>query len=534
MTRSDSSAPSAARRDPAALSPLRLRLLVGSLLAVSFLGALDHTVVSTSLATIAGDIGALDQMSWVIVAYTLASTVLLPVLGRIGDQVGPRRVFLASLVLFLLASLVCGFASDLPQLIAARVVQGMSSAGLQLMSQTIVATVTTLRDRPRVMSIVGAAFPLAILIGPVLGGLITDTVGWPWIFWINLPVGTAALVLALWAVPALPPRGRRSFDGAGAVALTVALVGLVVGVTRLGAGLDATTVSAFAAAVVGAAVLVVVERRSDVPILPLHLLRDRTVACAIALSAIIGVGLFSIVSYVPTFIQMAYRTSATVSGLVPIATVFGMLVANIASGWIISRSGRYRAFPVVGTSLATLGLAAMAVVPHGSPLVVPMALMAVVGIGTGCFMSLIVVLAQSGVAPGEIGAITATSNLVRQMGSTIGTAAIGGSLGAGVAALLPAGVDAARATPAAVRSADAATQEAVASAYADVMAPIFLVLAGVYALGIVVAALLPAARLSDEQPPPSAAPLAEAAPASTPSPVPSSSSSSSPSDSRSA
>lgn len=501
MTQTSPSSPSIAS-EPAALSLLRRRLLVGSLLAVSFLGALDHTVVATSLATIAGDIGALDQMSWVIVAYTLASTVLLPVLGRLGDQVGPRRIFLASLVLFLLASLACGFATDLPQLIAARVVQGMSSAGLQLMSQTIVATVTTPRDRPRVMSIVGAAFPLAILIGPVLGGFITDTIGWPWIFWINLPVGAAALVLAVWAIPALPPRGRRAFDAGGAVALTIALVGLVIGVTRVGGGLDALTVAAFAVFLIGAAVLYAVERRTSVPVLPLHLLRDRTVACAIALSAIIGIGLFSIVSYVPTYIQMAYRTTATVSGLVPIATVFGMLVANIASGWAVSRSGRYRAFPLIGTSLATLGLAAMAFVPHGAPLAVPMALMFVVGVGTGSFMSLVVVLAQSGVESGEIGAITATSNLVRQIGATVGTAAIGGALAAGVAALLPAGVDASRATPEAMRSAGAATQDAVANAYADVMAPIFLVLAGVYALGVVVSALLPPARLSDEQPVP--------------------------------
>jgi MFS family permease len=187
------------------LSPLRLRLLVVSLLSVSFLGALDHTVVSTSLATIAGELGALTLMSWVVVGYTLASTVLLPVLGKLGDVLGARRIFLGSLVMFLAASLACGFATDMAWLIAARVLQGMSSAGLQLMSQTIIARVTTQRERPRYMAIIGAAFPIAILVGPVLGGAITDYWGWQWVFWINIPVGAAALALALVAVPHLAP-----------------------------------------------------------------------------------------------------------------------------------------------------------------------------------------------------------------------------------------------------------------------------------------------------------------------------------------
>jgi MFS family permease len=173
------------------LSPVRLRILVISLLTVSFLGALDHTVVSTSLATIAGDLGALEHMSWVVVGYTVASTVLLPVLGKLGDRLGPRAVFLTSLVLFLLASLACGFAPTMEWLVVARVVQGMSSAGLQLMSQTIIAQVTTPRERPKYLALIGAAFPIAILIGPVLGGLITDFWGWHWVFWINVPVGAA-------------------------------------------------------------------------------------------------------------------------------------------------------------------------------------------------------------------------------------------------------------------------------------------------------------------------------------------------------
>ena len=297
------------------LTPLRLRLLVVSLLTVSLLGALDHTIVATSLATVAGDLGALEQMSWIVVGYTLASTVLLPVLGKLGDMVGPRWVFLTSLVVFLVASLVCGFAQDMPQLIVARVVQGMSSAGLQLMSQTIIAQVTSPRERPRYLAIIGAAFPIAILIGPVVGGLITDYWGWSWVFWINIPFGLAALGLAVFAIPHIEPSGRRRFDYAGSLAFTTALVALVLAVTWVGsAETGAASVVAFALSAIAFAAFFLIELRTEEPIVPLRLFRNRTIAAGIALSAIIGIGLFSVTAYLPTYFQMAYQTSATVSG----------------------------------------------------------------------------------------------------------------------------------------------------------------------------------------------------------------------------
>lgn len=484
------------------LTPLRLRLLVASLLTVSFLGALDHTVVSTSLATVAGELGALEHMSWVVVGYTLASTVLLPVLGKLGDLVGPRSIFLVSLVVFLVASLACGFAPSMAWLIAGRVLQGMSSAGLQLMSQTIMAQVTTPRQRPKYMAVIGAAFPIAILIGPVLGGLITDFWGWQWIFWVNLPIGLAALALAVFAIPHIAPGERRAFDGPGAVTFTIALVALVLAVTwfpdpelRLSA-LVATTIAALS--FVG---FLLVELRSGEPIVPFRLLRHRTVGAAIALSAIIGVGMFSITAYLPTYFQMAYRTSATVSGLVPIATVFGMLVSNLTTGYLVSRTGHYRGFPIAGTVLGAGGLLVMAMLPVGLPLWVPMLVMFVVGIGTGAFMNLIITVVQSAVPRSETGSITATINLVRQVGATVTTAIIGGVVGVGVAALLPAGLDAASLTPQLVHGMDGATQNLVAGIYRDIFAPVFFALAAVYVVGFIAALLMPHGRLSDEHEP---------------------------------
>jgi EmrB/QacA subfamily drug resistance transporter len=480
------------------LSPLRLRILVAALLTVSFLGALDHTVVSTSLATVAGELGALEHMSWVVVGYTLASTVLLPVLGRLGDRLGPRQVFRVSLVAFVLASLACGLAGDMGQLIVARVIQGISSAGLQLMSQTILASVTTPRERPRYMGIIGVAFPIAILVGPVLGGLITDYWGWQWVFFINVPLGTLAFVFALFAVPHIEPGARRRIDGLGAVTFAAAMVALVLAVTWVSDPLSrGSSLVAFVVAGLLGAAFFVIESRVDEPIIALRLFRVRTIAAGTALSAIIGIGLFSITAYLPTYFQMAYRTTATVSGLVPIATVFGMLVSNLLTGYLASRTGRYRVFPIAGTALAAVGMLTMSLLPIGLPLWVPMIVMATVGVGTGAFMNLIIAVVQSAVPRSEIGSITATINLVRQIGSTLATAIIGGVIGAVVAGGLPASLDPQTLTPQLVREADPGIQNQVAAIYGDVLAPIFAALAVVYLIGVVAAVLLPGGRLSD-------------------------------------
>jgi EmrB/QacA subfamily drug resistance transporter len=482
------------------LSPLRLRLLVISLLSVSFLGALDHTVVSTSLATIAGDLGALGQMSWVVVGYTLSSTVLLPVIGRLGDAIGPRLVFLTSLVAFLAASVLCGFAPDMGWLIAARVIQGATSAGLQLMSQTILAHVTSPRERPRYMAVIGAAFPIAILVGPVIGGLITDYWGWPWVFWINVPIGLAALALAVVVVPHIDPAPARRFDVAGAATFTVSLVALVLAVSWMGDPSAARPAMAcFLIALLSFAVFLLVELRSPQPIVPLRMFGNRTIAAGLALSAIIGIGLFSVTAYLPTYFQMAYRTSVTVSGLVPIATVFGMLVSNLVTGWLASRSGRYRVFAISGTALAAVGLFVMALLPAGLPLWVPMLVMFFVGVGTGAFMSLIIAVVQSAVPRSELGAVTASVNLVRQVGATVTTAVIGGVIATGVAAMLPERFDIATLTPQLVHGAELTSQVEIAGIYTSVFAPIFIGLSIAYAVGVVAAVLLPAGRLSEEQ-----------------------------------
>jgi MFS family permease len=258
---------------------------------------------------------------------------------------------------------------------------------------------------------------------------------------------------------------------------------------------------AFALAAIAFAAFAVIELRVAEPLVPLRWFADRTIATGTIISAIVGIGLFSITAFLPTYFQMAYRTSATVSGLVPIATVFGMLVSNLTTGWLASRTGHYRIYPLIGTTLGTAGLATMAFLPLGAPLWVPMVAMAVVGLGTGAFMSLIVAVVQSAVPRSATGTITASVNLVRQVGATVGTAIVGSFIGVSVVALLPKTLDAATLTPAIVHTLDAATQLEIAQVYRDVFVPVYIALAVTYAVGIIASILLPDGRLSDEHGP---------------------------------
>jgi MFS family permease len=329
--------------------------------------------------------------------------------------------------------------------------------------------------------------------------LITDNWGWPWVFWINIPIGIVAFALAAIAIPRGHKTEATGFDFGGTWSLTTALVALVLGVSWVGD--EATTIAAvvaFGITAIACAAFFWIELRVDEPLVPLHQFRDRTFAAGVALSAIIGIAIFSVTAYLPTYIQMAYQTSATVSGLIPIATVMGMLASNLTTGFLASRTGRYRRYHIAGTVLGTAGMTVMALLPSGGPLWVPMVVMFVVGLGAGSFMSLVVAVVQSAVPHGEIGSATATVNLVRQISSTVATAAIGVVIAVGVTDGLPSGLNSSTLTPQVVHELSPKIQAEIAALYGSVFVPVFAALAITFAIGIVTALLLPAGRLSDE------------------------------------
>ncbi|WP_431873827.1 MFS transporter [Amycolatopsis sacchari] len=442
------------------------RALFACLVLVTALGALDQTIVATALPEIVAELGAPSRVSWIVTAYALALTAAMPAAGALGDRFGHRRVLVCAIAVFVAASTACGFAGNLGFLAAARVVQGLGGAGLLVLPQAVVAGAVPARERAAFLGPLGAVYALATVAGPLLGGWLTDATSWRWIFWLNLPLGAAAAALVLTAVPADHGRDERTrFDTTGAVLLAVAATGLVLVTTAVAeTGWNPATTTGTALTVVAAAVALGWERRAANPVLPVGLLRDRTVLLCCLLALLGGMGLFGVLAYVPTWVQEVYDTSATTSGLLLLPITAGIVAGVNASGFAVRRWGSWRPFPIAGCALSGGAAAALALL-DGAPLPVVAALLALLGLGTGSFMQLLVVVAQDAGGARVAGAVTAGLAFVRETGVTVGAAVLGAL---------------------------------VARAAGGSYAPVFTATAACFALGLVCALALPAGRLESE------------------------------------
>lgn len=495
--------------DPSSLpgsSGTPLRPLLAALYLVSLLSALNLTIVGASLATIVGDLGGLEHMAWAIVSYTLAATVALPVYGQLSDIRGRRRMFLTSLLIFVVGSVLCGLATSMLQLTAARVIQGIGGAGIGVLAQTILADVLPARQRAKYMSYLGSVFAIATVAGPLIGGVLTDTVGWRWIFFINAPLGAIAFAVAFASIPRLLPiRPTARFDVGGAGLLAIGLSTLVVALTLGGSTFDWGSMPMAALLGVAVALLTVfliVEQRVELPIFPLVMFRDRLVVGAVSLSVVAGIGLLSVISYLPAFVQMRYAATATVAGVVPIAIVAGLLTSSNLTGIRISQTGRYRWYPIFGTALAAVALVILSLSIAQLPLWAMAGLFLVVGLGGGAFMQLTTVLVQNQAPQEYMGVATATVNLLRQVGMTLSTAIIGSVFASSLIRLLdpidlPGEVTSSSLTPDVLWDASSALRKEVAGAYSESMEPIFIALAIVFAIGFTIALVLPTVRLKE-------------------------------------
>jgi EmrB/QacA subfamily drug resistance transporter len=477
----------------------KIRRIFVALLLVQLLGAMNVTIVGASLATIVGELDAVEHIAWIITAFTLAATVAMPVFGQLGDLWGRRRLFLAAIVIFLLGSLVCGLAQSMSQLALARLVQGLGAAGMAILAQTILADVVPARERAKYAGMLGSVFGVATVAGPVIGGILTDTLGWRWVFFVNIPLGIVPLVIATLSIPHLAAVHPGKFDALGAFLIGLSVSGLVFLIMLGGttwAWHSPATIALAAGTLLSFIALVLVERRVRRPILPFVMFKDPGVTGAMILSFVVGAGLFSVVSYLPAYTQMRYGTSATVAGMMPITIVAGMIIGANGSGFRISHTGRYRIYPILGTATSALSLIIAAILlPHIS-LVGLALLLGLVGLGTGAFASLVVVLVQNGAPRRFVGVATSATNLVRQVGVTIGSAVVGAYLGyvvvnglAGVP--LPGGIEPAALTPEVLGEANDAVRRTIAATYLEAMGPILFVLAGVYLIGLIAAVTLP-------------------------------------------
>jgi EmrB/QacA subfamily drug resistance transporter len=434
------------RGTPGPLSRPQLRIVFGGLMLGMLLAALDQTIVATALPTIVGDLGGLNHLSWVVTAYLLTSTAVTPLWGKLSDLYGRRGAFQAAIVIFLTGSMLSGLAQNMGELIAFRAIQGLGGGGLMALAMAIVGDLVSPRERGRYQGYFGAVFALASVSGPLLGGYFTDQLSWRWIFYVNLPLGIAALAVTS-VVLRLPfRRVRRRIDYLGSV-LLVAAVSCVVTATTWGG----TTFPWGSVQIVGLAVAAVVllagfvawEARVSEPILPLHLFRNPIFTIAVAITGLLGLALFGAVVYLPEYLQVVRGASAISSGLQLIPLTLGIVVASAGSGQLISRIGRYKVFPVIGAALLTVGFWLLSHIEVGTSTAVLSGWMLVVGLGIGCIMQVAVLAVQNAAAYRDLGTATSATVFFRLLGGSLGTALFGAvllnRLQHNLAVLLPSG-----------------------------------------------------------------------------------------------
>ncbi|UPO77572.1 MULTISPECIES: MDR family MFS transporter [Arthrobacter] len=498
---------------PLLLTQKRIWIIFSALIAGMLLSSLDQTIVSTAMPTIVGELGGVEHQTWITTAYLLATTIVMPIYGKFGDVLGRRNLFLFAIALFTLASVGCALATDFWGFVIFRAIQGLGGGGLMILSQAIIADIVPANERGKYLGPLGGIFGLSAVAGPLLGGFFVDHMTWQWAFYINIPIGIIAFLIAFFTLTLPSKKAEKRIDFGGVLLLSIATTCLIF-FTDFGGRADhgwtdPATLAFGAGMLLAAFAFVLTERRAQDPIIPLSLFKNPIFVNSTAIGFTLGMGMFAAIAFVPTFLQMSTGTSAAVSGLLMLPMMVGMMGTSIWSGLAITKSGKYKKYPIAGGILVIAAMLWLTTLAASTPVWIICAQLFVFGAGLGLIMQVVVLVVQNSVPVDQIGTATSSNNYFREVGASLGVAIFGAMFttrlsenlmgvfsGAGMD---PAAAGEATATlqPAALHALPETVQDGIVTAYADSLAPVFWYLIPFLAIALVLALFLKEIPLSD-------------------------------------